>query len=323
MRFGTTARPRRNAERRLRGFTLIELLVVIAIIALLASLLLPAVQRAREAARRTQCINNLKQITLAAHNYLSSHRVFPPGFVELNKCDYDLFFDEVSIPLGGIPGPEGQPSTANFSDWSLNANWGWHSFLLPQMDQMTIPLNFDIAKNDPYNWSPIQTPIEPYVCPSMPLPANRPMGLGYTTYRGCMGGWRLNSTTINPPMNGMFYSASCLSDRDVIDGSGQTLLFGETRFGFWGDSWACCARIREDHPKFDEYWLDAAPGQVPVPCGLPELPGRFFGFGGPHEDVVVFSFVDGHVQTIAKNIDFELLLRLSTRNGRENINSLF
>src|SRR6266478_3112190 len=93
--------------RRLRGFTLIELLVVIAVIAVLVALLLPAVQQAREAARRASCQNNLKQIGLALHNYLSRVNCFPPGYLS-------------------IVNPDG--SEAGFG-------WGWGSFLLSDLDQ--------------------------------------------------------------------------------------------------------------------------------------------------------------------------------------------
>ena len=85
------ATARKGRRTRRRGFTLIELLVVIAIIGLLVSMLMPAVQKAREAARRSSCINNMRQLGIAAHNYLSSHRVFPSGFIQTPAaCDYPI-----------------------------------------------------------------------------------------------------------------------------------------------------------------------------------------------------------------------------------------
>jgi prepilin-type N-terminal cleavage/methylation domain-containing protein/prepilin-type processing-associated H-X9-DG protein len=311
---------------RLRcGFTLIELLVVIAIIALLASLLLPAVQRAREAARRTQCINNVRQITLAADNYVSAHRVYPPGFIQLGRCDYDLSFPNMTVQTADVLSDPNTPPQVDLTAWSFSANWPWQSMLLPQMDAGTVAIDSRLSKNDPYNWTLLQSPIQSYVCPSVSLPANRPMGLGYLTYRGCIGAWRTYDAdgNQNPPRNnGMFYENSSLSHRDVIDGTVQTILFGETRFGLWGDAWSCCARGREDKPNFDAFWLaDIGPQQPP--CPNPVLPGQFFGFGGPHEGTVVFSFVDGHVQTVAKTIDGSLFHNLCTRNGRENILSTF
>src|SRR5262249_9355705 len=109
--------------QRSRGFTLIELLVVIAIIAVLVSLLLPAVQNAREASRRTQCKNNLKQIGLGLHNYLSSFSVFPPG-----RMLPDLV-------VGGLV-------KSSYSSYPASSNWqggiSVHLFLLPYMDQVNI-----------------------------------------------------------------------------------------------------------------------------------------------------------------------------------------
>ena len=107
--------PRRNAVAR--GFTLVELLVVIAIIAVLIALLLPAVQQAREAARRTQCKNNLKQIGLALHNYHDNYNALPPGWIGVTNGGPDIY---------GLNG------------------WGWASRILPQIDQSPLynQLNF-------------------------------------------------------------------------------------------------------------------------------------------------------------------------------------
>lgn len=313
-----------------RGFTLIELLVVIAIIGILIALLLPAVQRARESARRTQCINYIRQIDLAAHNYVDSHRCFPSGFLEgdpaFAQCDYPIDFNSsIVVPIAPAlnsppPVPGAPPPEVLLTEWALSPYWGWHSLLLPQMDEVTIDLEFNAPKNDPYNWDRIQTSIESYVCPSNAAASGgRPSGLGWTTYRGCMGWWPtldVNGDPNEPQNNGIFFRNSAVGFNDIIDGTTTTIMFGETPFGgFWGDSYACCARARDDQPNFDAYW--SVPNDPNCPADLPEV--QFFGFGGPHVDVCIFAFADGHAQTVSKNIDTDVFRALCTRNGRENI----
>lgn len=141
------------------GFTLIELLVVIAIIAVLIALLLPAVQQAREAARRTQCRNNLKQIGIAMHDYHDLHNRFPPG----------------EVVLGG-----GGPQSA----LQLTA-WSWAVMLMPQMELGNVyntlsPGTWSLgqALDDPARRNVLQSPLPVFMCPSdrgFPLNANRPL----------------------------------------------------------------------------------------------------------------------------------------------------
>src|SRR5258708_2555504 len=123
-----------------RGFTLIELLVVIAVIGVLVGLLLPAVQQAREAARRMSCRNNLKQIGLALHNYHGSHNVFPPGYVSN--------FDASGTDTG--PG------------------WGWAAMILPQMEQRPLfdAVNFNTPIEAPSNQTNRLGVVGGFLCPS-------------------------------------------------------------------------------------------------------------------------------------------------------------
>jgi prepilin-type N-terminal cleavage/methylation domain-containing protein len=323
------------------GFTLIELLVVIAIIGMLAALLMPAVQRAREAARRASCLNNIRQLALASHNYHDTFQTMPSGWIQdpnLPLSDMSVQINPpMTIPIvynSTLPAPPppappvtaGGKSIAQINQWTLSNYYGWHCLILPQMDQGTVAFDFRYPKSDTLssqNWNMVQVPIEPYVCPSGSYPAARPSNLGYTSYRGNLGYWPsidANGNALPPLFNGVFYQNSQVNFRDVTDGTTQTFLFGETLFGFWGDSYSCCARAKDDlpnptnSPNFDTYWLSPDPVQGPI---------NFFGFGSFHTDIVNFTMVDGSAKSIAKNIDTNVFRSLCTRNGRETISVSF
>ncbi|SFI69397.1 DUF1559 domain-containing protein [Planctomicrobium piriforme] len=330
------------------GFTLIELLVVIAIIGLLVAMLMPAVQRAREAARRNSCLNNMRQLGLAAQNYLSTHRVFPSGWcidIQNYQCDMVLqptpFSQPITVPATNVgtgassTGTPGQVtnSLTFITDWVLGGYWNWQALMLPQMEQSNIAINFDRTKTDyigtgspnviDSNWEYIQVPIAAYVCPSASLPTARPGNLGYSNYRGNMGAWRGRDyvTYRGSPNNGIFFENSGISDRDITDGMSNTLLFGESPFGFWGDLYGSVARARDDYYGFNKYWTGPANCSITSPTGTPQI--YFFGFGSFHTDNVNFCLADGSARGIANNIDQTLFWSLCTRNGTEVIGQDF
>ncbi len=199
-------------SKHLKGFTLIELLVVIAVIAVLIALLLPAVQQAREAARRTQCKNNLKQIGLALHNYHDAFGTLPMGY-----C--------AALPYGSgtIPGGD-----------DTDNGWGWSALILPQLDQAPLYNQFNFGQPIK-NFPGIQTRIAAYLCPSDLTPAGpisivNGSGTTLTTaavasYAGVCGGDE--SGTADETGLGCFYRNSKVRLADIQDGSTHTIMVAE------------------------------------------------------------------------------------------------
>jgi prepilin-type N-terminal cleavage/methylation domain-containing protein len=188
-----------------RAFTLIELLVVMAIIAILMSLLLPAVQAAREAARRTQCRNNLKQIGLAMHNYESSNRVFPPAM-----C---LTFTGTGF-----------------------GQWGPQARLLPYMEQDNLQrmINFSLPYGHPVNRPAIKYRVPTYICPgeindrpSFPHGTDEPQYI--INYGANFGTWMVYDPVTNTGGDGAFQTNHSLAIRDFTDGTSNTLAFSEVK----------------------------------------------------------------------------------------------
>jgi len=206
MYFGPVRSPRR------RGFTLIELLVVIAIIAILIALLLPAVQQAREAARRTQCRNNLKQIGLALHNYHDAHGIFPPASI-------------YTYP--------------NRGGGDVASNYTWIAMILPYLDQAPLynSINFQqpLFNQTASNGEPIySTLISSMLCPSdTGYGAANPHNIGWSNYAGSEGyDWHQRP---GHRLVGMFEILTPIRVRDVQDGTSNTIAVGEvTAHGYTG-----------------------------------------------------------------------------------------
>lgn len=322
-----------------RGFTLIELLVVMAIIAMLIALLLPAVQGARETARKTQCINNVKNLVLALHNYESSNRVFPPGMVapvvpEVT-CEQPLPVTFPEVYQFPVKPPQGQAPLI-INNWTVSTYWGWQSTILGQLDQSTVQLQYaPIGKffdcttgGQSPNLQYLANVIPTYTCPSSILPSARPLlqaaqqiPLGYASYRGNLGTlqWDNNNSVWIGGNNGMLFVNSAVGFADVGDGVTTTILIGESYLGFWADAESCCVggatladrtaageQVLGD-PLTGGHWLSSS------------NQNHRFSFGSMHSGVFVAGMVDGSTKTLGVNMDRNVLMALMTRNGRENI----
>lgn len=275
------------------GFTLVELLVVIAIIGVLVGLLLPAVQAAREAARRMQCGNNLKQIGLGLHNYHSTFNQFPEG-----------------SRLSNFVGP-------------LTA-------VLPYLEQSNSYSQFDFSKNydDPHNQAVAAQQIATYLCPSMTLPRSVPDTSngetgGPSSYLGCEG-----TGSYMPRSDGMFglnwtahgFNNPATGFRDCTDGSSMTLAYGETTYNMADYQWDPPAASAGQVKWGTARWVLGYP-VVSLGTTLKELnvhtAANNGGFQSMHPGGVHFLYIDGSVRFASEALDRTLLNSLATRNGNE------
>lgn len=286
--------------RNRRGFTLIELLVVIAIIAILIALLLPAVQQAREAARRTQCRNHLKQIGLALHNYHDVFNVLPPGWVGVTNGAYDIY---------GMNG------------------WGWAARILPHLDQAPLynQMNFQVKMESAANAAFRISVLPVFRCPSDTAPAeiwtiqdgtgNSLANLAVANYVGVFGISDIddcNGAPNSPCLGeGAFFQNSRIQFRDFTDGLSNSIIVGERKTrrdnGFdWTSTWAGVVANGED----------AMVRILGTTDHTPNHPNNHFDdFSSYHVGGAHFALGDGAVRFVSTNIDIGVYQHLATRSA--------
>jgi len=294
-----------------RGFTLIELLVVIAIIAILIGLLVPAVQKVREAAANAQCQNNLRQIGVALHNYHGTNKVFPPAWLTVGK------------PNAG-------------SQWQYVS---WMAYILPDVEQANLYAQIDAKEKtgvtypwDNVNYPALGTPMAIYNCPSdvrgpqATVPPAETLTIAYTGYLG-------NSGVNYKTRDGIFYTNSRVRMTDITDGTSNTFLVGERppsadlEFGWWFAGWgqagdgSCDVVLGSSELTNFTYYTNAPTCQngVSYPYGPGSLSNKCdqYHFWSFHSGGCNFLLADGSVHFVRYGVPQTILDGLATRNGNE------
>jgi prepilin-type N-terminal cleavage/methylation domain-containing protein len=300
---------RTHACARRPAFTLIELLVVIAIIAILIGLLVPAVQKVREAAARLQCKNNLKQIGLALHNYHGRFKTFPPGYQTQVAADNS----------------------------DLGPGWGWAAILLDDLEQGNLRrrIRFDLQISDPLNAQVRVAGVPIYVCPSEPLtgtfsvvdangnPVCDVARASYVAMNGVLG---VSGDAFDN--NGAFLRNRTLRIADIRDGLSNTLFIGERCTSMSSVTWTGAVTngvvpaVRYTDPADQLANAEAASALVLAHGSRDHLPNNPLVFDADatasfHVAGVNFLFGDGSVHVISNTISGTLYEALLTRAGGE------